>query len=514
MNAQDTPTTLIAEIEILKNENSKLKVENSKLKEQMEWFRRRFFGKKSEKIISTGGAVQLTLFDLGECQKKKEIQNKGDAPKPKRKPQNRNGDHKITFPDDLPIETTFIDIPEEDKVCPITGENLVKIGEEVTDRLAFRPGSYFIKRIIRAKYVSQKIPENGVLTADLPESLFNRCQADESLLAEVLTKKFADHLPLYRQAEILMRDGIQISRQTLCQWTLRCGEALKPLMLCMLDKILKSKNVFIDETPVKMLSPGKGKTLQGYMWIVAGGCSSDPPYRVYEFYTNRQHRNVAAILKDYQGIVHSDKYGAYFDLALAKQFDWCPCWVHVRRKFFEAEAGDKEFRIWILERIGLLFSIEEDAWLCSPEERLKIRKEQEEPLIDEIIAAVKKRMVEGAILLPKSKFKEALGYFMSLIPYLKTYINYPFARLDNNVAERALRPLAIGRKNWLFFGNEGGGQAAAVIFSLIQTCRGLGINPREYLEDVMRRIMSHPAKSLEELLPDHWLAAKVATPPS
>ena len=186
--------------------------------------------------------------------------------------------------------------------------------------------------------------------------------------------------------------------------------------------------------------------------------------------------------------------------------------MHIRRKFFEAEAGDPTFRTWILEKISNLFSLEEQAWLCSPDERLKIRKEKEVPLIDEIIAAVKERLIDGKIL-PKSKLKEALGYFAGLIPYLKTYTNHPFARLDNNVAERAVRPLAIGRKNWLFFGNEGGGQTAAVIFSLVQTCRGLKINPREYLEDVMRRIMSHPINALVELLPDRWLAAKNALTP-
>ncbi len=155
----------------------------------------------------------------------------------------------------------------------------------------------------------------------------------------------------------------------------------------------------------------------------------------------------------------------------------------------------------------MLFDLEEMAWKLTPEERLEVRVLQEVPIIDELTERIKKRLVEGKIL-PKSKFKEALGYYCSLIPYLKNYTRHPNARLDNNVAERALRPLAIGRKNWLFFGSMEGGEAAAVLLSFVQTCRGLEINPREYLEDLFRRFMGHPANRLEELLPDQWLLSR------
>ena len=148
--------------------------------------------------------------------------------------------------------------------------------------------------------------------------------------------------------------------------------------------------------------------------------------------------------------------------------------------------------------------LERVAWARSPEERLRIRREKEAPIIDELIVAIKGKLIDGKIL-PKSKLKQAMGYFCGLIPYLKNYIEHPFARLDNNVAERAVRPLAIGRKNWLFFGSPDGGEAGAILFSLVQTCRGLGINPREYLEDVMRKLMGHSNQKLHELLPDEWL---------
>lgn len=233
--------------------------------------------------------------------------------------------------------------------------------------------------------------------------------------------------------------------------------------------------------------------------------------RIYDFRKDRCYDNVWDILEGYRGIVHSDKYGAYQRLAESKVITWSPCWSHIRRKFFEAEAGDPEFRSWVLRKMKYLFLLERVAWKRSPQERLSIREEKEIPIIDELIEKIKGRLIDGK-LLPKSKLREAIGYFCSLIPYLKNYTKHPFSRLDNNVAERAIRPLAIGRKNWLFFGSMDGGEAGAIHLSLVQTCRGLEINPREYLEDVMQRLMSHPAQKLEELLPDRWLANRNKPP--
>ena len=269
------------------------------------------------------------------------------------------------------------------------------------------------------------------------------------------------------------REGVGISRKLLSQWVVRCGLALKPLYEAMIECI--SKNVFIDETPVKLQAKEKCKT--AYMWVIVGGQHSNPPYRAYNFRTNRCHINALHMLQKYQGIVHSDKYDAYLKVAKMENITWCPCWAHIRRKFFEAEAGDLLFRDWVLRKIRYLFLLEKVAWARSPEERVRIRKEKEGPLIDEITEKIKGQLSNRKIV-PKSKLRIALGYFCRLIPYLKNYTEHPFARIDNNVAERAIRPLAIGRKNWLFFGSEEGGQAGGILLSLVQTCRGLGINLR------------------------------------
>ncbi len=487
-------------------ETTALKDEIKYLKEQLEWFKKQLFGQKADKFADIKNEEQLCFkgFDHLAILPPEEKQTISPHERKKRKP---NGQDKITLPKDLPIVCQILDISEDEKLDPETGDALVKIGEEISSKLAHKPGSYYIKQIIRPKYALKERSEEGVFTAQLPEALLNRCQADESLLADILVKKFADHLPLYRQSEMLSREGINISRQILCQWVMRAGLALKPLYHAMLSRVLESGNVFYDETPIDMLSPGKGKTHQAYMWVIVGGKSSDPSDRIYDFCTNRCHYNAAELLKGYHGVLHSDKYGAYEALANKKQLIWCPCWAHIRRKFVEAESGDPPFRDWVLRQIRYLFMLEKVAWARSEKERLRIRQEKEIPIIDRLISAIKDKLINGKIL-PKSKFKEALGYFCGLIPYLKNYTGHAFARLDNNVAERAVRPLAIGRKNWLFVGNEIGGEAAAIILTLIQSCRAIGANPREYLEDIMRRLMAHNSTKLHELLPDEWLKAR------
>ena len=490
--------------ELLQKENADLRCEVTHLKEQLDWFKRQIFGRKSERTVSDLNHEQLELTGLETTQTAVEAQTQTVPAHQRRKP-NRNGQDAIKLDPDLPVRTTILDIPEVEKVCKETGLPLVKIGEEVSHKLAHEPGSYYVKEIIRPKYASPERPEAGVATALLPDSILSKCQADDSLLAEIITQKFVNHMPLYRIAEQMGRDGVGISRKLLSQWVVRCGLALKPLYEVMVRFILEGENVFIDESPVKLQAKEKCET--AYMWVIVGGNSSNPPYRVYDFRKNRCHDHVIDILQGYRGGLHSDKFGAYQRLAEKKVITWFPCWSHVRRKFFEAESGDLLLRDWVLRKIRYLFMLEKIAWARSSEERLRIRQEKEAPIIDELIEKIKNRLTQGR-LLPKSKFREALGYFCGLIPYLKNYTKHAFARLDNNPAERAIRPLAIGRKNWLFFGSEDGGEAGAILLSFIQTCRGLGINPREYLEDVFRRLMGHSAQKLGELLPDQWLLAK------
>lgn len=488
------PLNLITEIESLKHENRYLR-------EQIEWFKRQLFGKKSEKIIDqkTQSNWLPGLEELAEpaCEEKKVKEHT-------RKKQDRKNLNKLEYPDNLPVEQQILDLSESEKICSQTGLPLIVIGQEVTRKLAKKPVSFFIKEIIRIKYALPKGAEEGIRTACLPSYILPRCSVDDSVLADVVCMKFADYLPLYRISEIYGRDGVQISRQVLSQWILKLGKQLEPLYKALEKRVLNSGNIFIDETPVDLIEKGKGQVHQAIMWAVSGGKCSNPFDRIYRFSYDRKMNHAHEILSTFPGgVLHSDKYRAYVQIAKDEKIIWCPCWAHIRRKFVESDSGDTEFTSWILRKIKYLYMLDRVAWSRSEEDRLKIRQEKSSPIIDEIIEAVKDKLINGKIL-PRSKYKEALGYLASLIPYLKNYTQQAFAQLDNNVVERAIRPVTIGRKNWLFFGSEEGGKSAAVLLSLVQTCRAYSINPREYLEDIFFRLMDHNAKDIENLLPGNW----------
>lgn len=490
-------------IETLEKENAEQRAEILYLKEQNAWLLRQIFGRKSERVVDAN-PEQLKLDGFENIGSEKGKTH--TIPTHERRIKTQTGEDTIRLPDDLPVETIVIDLPEEEKVCKETGLPLQKIGEEVSHKLAHRPGSFFLKRIVRPKYAHPTREEKGVVVASMPDTLLPKCRADDSLIAEIATRKFVDHLPLYRIAENLDRDGIKISRRLLSQWVVAAGVALYPLYQAMKEKILAGDRLHIDESPVDLFdSP---KMTSGYMWVLVGGAGKDPPYRFYQFYPDRKHVHAEEILNGYKEIIHSDKYAAYESYIRTHGNVWTPCWSHIRRKFFEAEMGDPVLRSWVLEQIKQLFEIEETAWNLPPIERLQLRQTQSVPIIDEMIKRVKHRLTHG-IILPKSKFKAALGYFCSLIPHVKNYTQHASARLDNNPAERAIRPLAIGRKNWLFLGSEESGKATATLLSLVQTCRALNINLRTYLEDVFRRIMGHSSRSVYELLPDEWLKSQI-----
>ncbi|MCK4622160.1 MAG: IS66 family transposase [Desulfuromonadales bacterium] len=474
------------------------------LKEQLNWLQKQVFGVKSERLIDLHDQPLLPGLDQGQ----QDVEPEQEEIHFKRRKAKRNrGKDTLTYPGDLPVKRVELDVPADEKICPETGAPLVKIGHEVSRKLARKPEQFYVVEYVRPKYASKAAPEIGVKVAPLPDAIISRCPADESLLAYILTAKFTDHLPLYRLVEILKRADIRISRQTLSKWVLTLGDALSPLYEAMRAEVLASSTIFVDETPIRLQVKGKSRCQQAYMWIYVGGGGGDPPYRFFEFQLNRNHEHPLKTLKEYKGFLHTDKYGAYEKLAKFKEISWCPCMAHVRRKFVDAENGDPELRRRILRKIRYLFMLERVAWARSAEERLRIRQEIEKPIMVELSALVENRILKGG-LLPKSNFSKALNYYQGLAPYLPNYLTDPDARLDNNVAERAIRPLTIGRKNWLFVGSEDGGRATATILSLVQTCRNLDINPQEYLEDVLRRIMSHPAKQIHELLPDKWLAAR------
>lgn len=508
---QNNPTELLKYIDQSSKTINNLNEEVNYLKEQLAWFKRQLFGSKSDKIVPLSNTDQ-PLFDGMEIpEEETEITTESIKSHIRKKRRKKGtGNNFIDYPDDLPVERRVLDLDEGEKIDPATGLPLVHIRDEISRKLAMKEASYYLIEYVRPVYGYPPSSEKkGIKTAYMPDLPIEKCPVDVSIINNVLVSKFADHLPLYRIEERFSREGIRISRQTLCNWVISIGNALAPLYDLMRDAVLSDDTIFIDESPVKLYIKGKSKCRKSYMWVFAGGGGggSDPPYLVYQFCVDRKYENVEKILKDYKGHMHSDQYGAYARVAANEGVFWVPCMAHIRRKFVDAESGDRQFRKDILRKIKNLFRYERVAWNRSEKERLRIRREKEEAIIDQIIADAKKRLIEGP-LVPRSKFRIALEYLLKASPYLKNYINNPDARLENNVAERALRPLTIGRKNWLFIRSQDSGKSTAVVLSLIQTCRNMGINPSEYMKDVMTRIMGHPASRLHELLPDRWAESR------
>jgi transposase len=509
LNALETTAIELRFREILHEKDqhiTMLEGEMGVLKEQLAWMKKQIFGAKSERFIDLESQPLLD-FGLGNPTPQPEPEKQEVRYNRKKSSKNRGSDT-ISFPDNLPVRRVELIVPPEDRICPETGQPLVYIGSDISRKLGRTAEQFFIIEYVRPKYASKAAPDLGIVTAALPDAVIPRCPADESLLAYILTSKFADHLPLYRQVEILQRADIKISRQTLSKWVLTLGAALSPIYDMMREQVLASEAIFSDETPILLQVRGKSRCQKAYMWIYVGGGGGDPPYRFFEFCLNRNHEHPLKTLKHYKGYLHTDKYGAYEKLALVEGIVWCPCMAHVRRYFVEADGGaDKELLRRILRKIRHLFMLERVAWARSDEERLRIRDKIEKPVLEQLTQMVQERILAGG-LIPRSSLAKALHYYQGLAPYLPNYLKHPDARLDNNVSERGIRPLTVGRKNWLFVGSEDGGRAAATVLSLVQTCRNLNINPQEYLEDVLRRIMGHPAKHLAELLPDKWLAAR------
>jgi len=493
----------------LLNINKTLSEKISYLEEQIAWLQKQIFGPKSDKVVRDLDASQPTLEGLDVKDDEPAVPAKVPVLPHERTARKKKGegDTFIEYPDDLPVVRKVVDIPAEKKTDAETGEKLVHIKDEVSRKLAMKEAQFYVIEYVRPVYARKSRPEDGLLSEFMPDHPILKSPADVSLMVHVLVAKFADHMPLYRIQEQFARSGVRISRQTMSNWVLELGAVVSPIYRLMLEKVLSGSAIFVDESPVKLMVKGLGACRQAYMWVYVGGGGADPPYRVFEFCLDRKYANVERTLAKYRGHMHSDQYGAYERLSRKDGVLWVPCMAHVRRKFVEAEHGDPEFRMKILRLIRNLFRFERVAWNRSPSERLRIRAEKEAPILDRMSAMVKERLIAGS-LLPKSNFRNALEYFMTAEPHIRNYLKNPDARLDNNPAERALRPLVIGRKNWLFVGSRDGGEATAALLSLVQTCRAIGINPQEYLDDVLRRLMGHQADRVAELLPDSWKAEK------
>ena len=398
--------------------------------------------------------------------------------------------------------------------CSTCGSNMTKIGEDVSEMLEYVPASFKVIRHVRPKFACQTC--QTMAQSPAPSRPIDRGLPGPGLLAHVLVGKYADHLPLYRQSEIYARDGVDLDRSTLADWVGKSAQLLTPLVGALKDYVLSSNKLHADDTPVPVLQPGRGKTKTGRLWTYvkddrpAG--STDPPAVWFAYSPDRKGEHPATHLKDFSGVLQADAYAGFDALYVANRKPGviieAACWAHARRKFYAIYAANHSpIAANALARIGQLYDIERDVRGQSPSARKEYRQCHAAPKLNNLQDWLSTTL---ATLSKKSDLANAIRYSLTHWVALTRYVDNGIIEIDNNAAERALRTVSLGRKNFLFMGADAGGERAAAIYSLIGSAKLMGLNPEAYLTHVLTHIAEHPIKRIAELLP--WNLAEQLQP--
>jgi transposase len=374
----------------------------------------------------------------------------------------------------------------------------------VTEVLEYVPASFQVVRHVRPKFSCRRC--ESITQAPMPSLPIERGRPGAGLLAHVLVSKYADHLPLYRQSAIYAREGVELERSTLAEWVGRSVALLAPLVDGLRKDVVASDVLHGDDTPVPVLAPGTGKTKTGRLWTYVRDerrfCGKRPPSAVFFYSPDRKGEHPRDHLKAFKGVLHADGYAGFNAIFEKGGIAEAACWAHVRRKFFDVHAANgSPIAEESLMRIGALYDIEKEARGLPPDERRRLRKEQSRPLLDDLkawLATTKPK------LSPRSDLAAAIRYALGRWTALLRYVDDGRLEIDNNAAERSIRPLALGRKNYLFAGSDAGGERAAALYSLIETAKLNGLDPEAYLRDVLTRIADHPINRIRDLLPWNW----------
>ena len=409
----------------------------------------------------------------------------------------KNGHGRGKLPASLRRETEIIDLPESVKQA--TGGVWQQIGEEVSEKLDYTPSSLFVRRIVRPKYVV-RFPDTNqpdeLKIAELPPEALPKSKAAPGLVADVIVSKLVDHLPLYRQEQRYARQGFPIARSTLCGWLAEAADVLTPLWQLHKEWVLSTDIVNTDDTPVPVQDPDRDHCRTGRIWVYVSTRGT-----VYDATKDRSRDGPLAFLKDFRGYLQCDAYAGYDEL-----FRRSPgtvievgCWAHARRKFVDAQKASPRAAHEAVARIKQLYAVEHEAKELEAGARRALRQERSIPLL----AALKEWLDQLAqTVLPKSPLGEAVTYARNQWAALQVYTTDGRLAIDNNIAERAVKPFAIGRKNWLFFGSDDGGRRLAVLSSFTATCRQCGLNPWAWLNDTLTRLPTTPTDQLATLLPN------------
>ncbi len=471
------------------------------LKRQLDWFTRQLFGAKSEKRLEVDTSHQADLLSsLGVTpppSKKPPIERISYERRKKQRDANTVSDTGLRFDETVPIETIHVANPDLEG---LSSEQLQEISEKITYRLAQRPGSYVVLKYIRK--VIKQTDTQVIHTATMPTNVLEKSVADVSFLAGMLIDKFLYHLPLYRQHQRLAQSGITLSRSTLTNLTNRAIELIAPIVDAQLANVLLSRILAMDETYIKAGRKEKGKMRQAYFWPLYG----DLDEIVFAYTSSRQHACVEDIIGDYRGTLLSDGYAAYERYAESREdVTHAQCWSHSRRYFERALDAETASAEEALALIGALYRHEEIIRNKSlaGEEKLFYRTKHSEPVVKSFWHWCEDQC-RRSDLLPQNPLTKALKYVMKRQVSLQVFLSDPDVAIDTNHLERALRPIPMGRRNWLFCWTEIGAKQVGIIQSLLVTCRLQGVDPYVYLVDVLQRVGQHPASKVIELTPRIW----------
>jgi len=473
--------------------------ENTILRQKLDALARRFFGKKSEQL----NAAQLELLLSGFGETSVELPEEKEPPARPSPRSPRTPTRRIRTPDNLEVVRQVI----EPKLVQAEPEQWKCIGQEVSRQLDYQPGKFFWQETVRPKYVRRKQRMLPPVMASAPERVAEHSLAAPGLLAQLLVGKYCDHLPFYRQEQMFwQRHGVFIARQQMVQWTAQSVRLLSGITDCLKQEIRSSAYVQVDETPVRYQDPNlEGRCGQGYLWtaLVPGQGV------LYEWHASRAARCLDSLLGEgFAGKLQCDGYSAY--PAFAKErpgVDLLGCWAHARRGFFEAQEQAPRVAGWFLNQIRLLYRWEEELRQsrAGPVLRQVRRRSHHRMVIERLHRALEKLQPR---YLPKSLLGEAIGYALKQWPLLVGFLEQGEVEIDNNLVENAIRPTALGKKNWLFFGSEEAGQRSAVMYTLIENCRMHGVEPYTYLRDVLERLPRTTNREVDQLTPLKWKQAR------
>jgi len=493
----EDPTELRAVSELMAAEIKAQAYQIEKLKKELAAHRKARFGSKSETMDQLAFDLQedTEIAAASEAQKTAP-ETDTDQEAPAKRTHNR-----APLPDHLERQEEILSPGDS---CSDCGGALKPLGEDVTEELEYVPGHFVVKRIVRPRMTCTCC--EAFAQAELPSRPITRGRPGPGLLAHVLVGKYCDHLPLYRQSEIYARDKVDLHRSTLTDWVGRSTALLEPLSAHIGKLVRAGPALFADDTPVKMQAKGKAQTarLWSYVRDERPWCGQVPPCVWYQFSVDRKGEHPSSHLKGYKGVVHADGFTGFNGLFGTDRASEQACMVHVRRKFVDIyESEGSAIAEEVIKRIAALYAVEKEARYKPVEERVALRQAKAQPVFDDLEEWLSLQLPK---ISGKSNLAAAIRYALGRMPRARPYIGNGKLELDNNICERSIRPVTLGRKNYLFMGSKGGGDAAAIAYTLIETCRMNSVDPEAWLRWVLARVADHKMPHIDELMPWNWTA--------